>query len=412
MTKPRKIVPGILVGAAAIIYSVLMFVLFYRQCVGYEGLYLSDMEAYILEAQGLDSGYDFPYPIMFWLAGFFGLFAGPQLAMALTVTLLNTLSLLATVYYMRSYIEKMVAESGRTWRPVWEAMTVLLSLSLLFVSMVYAPKGHGFFGFDYIYRCSGVYTANPYWNATYLATRPFSIVCFFSGVTLLEKYEKSVSVKEYVIFAVSLLLTTMTKPSYTLVAVVTFAVIMLYRFLRSKGKNFKKSVLFGMTFLPAGIALLYQYSNLFTGTNSHGEETGIGFEIGKAWSVYSNNIPLSMVMALAFPAGVLLINLLKLKSATWFRHGWQILFTGWLMLLCLYEKGFRMEHTNFSWGYMHGLFFVFAVSLLMLVQNTLQKKGKVRTLLVAAGWIGYLWHLGCGIVYFLYIYAGNNSGLF
>ena len=45
----------ILFVVLTIFYSFIMFVLFYRQCVAYQGMYLSDMEAYILETRGLDS---------------------------------------------------------------------------------------------------------------------------------------------------------------------------------------------------------------------------------------------------------------------------------------------------------------------------------------------------------------------
>ena len=403
-----------------VVYSFIMFVLFYRQCVEYQGVYYSDMKAYILEAQGLESGYSFPYPLMFWVAKVFMLFLNPELAMAVAVTVLNSLSLILLKYYMDRYVGDMLVKEGRAWNVKWDMLVSVLSLSLLFVSMLYAPRGHGFFGFDYIYRCSGSYTPNPFWNATYLATRPFSIVCFFSGVRLLDCYEKQIGLREmtsdikkdYIIFMVSLFLTTITKPSYTLVAVVTFAVILLYRFLRSRFGNFKQSVWFGVTFLPAGCALLYQYMGVFTGTNSMGEETGMGLEIAKAWSIYSDNIPLSIFMAAAFPLGVLVINLPRLKDTTWFKHSWQIWLTGFLMFLFLYEKGFRLPHVNFSWGYMHGLFFIFTVSVLMLLQNTVAQKGKIRMTMVVAGWFGYLWHLGCGIVYFLYVYSGQNSGWF
>ena len=393
-------------------YSFIMFVLFYRQCVEYQGLYLSDMKAYIQEAQGIDSGYSFPYPIMFWIARIFMIFVNPQLAMACTVTLLNTCSLIFIKYYMDIYVKDMLVKAERDWSGTWDVLISVLSVSLLFVAMLYAPRGHGFFGFDYIYRCNGSYTPNPFWNATYLATRPFSIVCFFSGIRLLDSYEKKMDKRDWITFAVSLLLTTMTKPSYTLVAVVAFAVIMLYRFLRSKFGNFKQSVLFGLSFIPAACALLYQYAGVFTGTNSMGEETGIGFGIATAWSIFSNNIPLSIFMAAAFPLGVLAINLPRLKDTTWFRHGWQIWMSGFIMFLCLYEKGFRLPHMNFSWGYMHGLFFIFFVSVLMLLRNSIEKKGRIRTAIVTAGWLGYLWHLGCGMVYFLYIYSGQNSGFF
>lgn len=402
----------ILFAALTIFYSFIMFLLFYRQCVEYQGLYLSDMKAYIQEAQGIDSGYSFPYPIMFWIARVFMIFMNPKLAMACTVTVLNSLSLILVKYYMDIYVKDMLEKEGRKWNAKWDVLISALSVSLLFVSMLYAPRGHGFFGFDYIYRCSGSYTPNPFWNATYLATRPFSIVSFFSGIHLLDSYEKQMDKRDWIVFAVSLLLTTMTKPSYTLVAVGAFAVIMLYRFIKSRFGNFKQSVAFGLAFIPAGCALLYQYAGVFTGTNSMGEETGIGFGIGTAWSLYSNNIPLSVFMATAFPLGVLVINLPRLKDTTWFRHGWQIWISGFVMLLCLFEKGFRLPHMNFSWGYMHGLFFVFIVSVLMLLRNSIEKKGNIRTAIVTAGWLGYVWHLGCGIVYFLYIYSGQNSGFF
>ena len=399
-------------AALTIFYSFIMFVLFYRQCVEYQGLYLSDMKAYIQETQGIDSGYSFPYPIMFWVARVFMVCMSPQLAMACTVTMLNTFSLILVKYYMDRYVKVMLEKEERKWNVKWDILISVLTISLLFVSMLYAPRGHGFFGFDYIYRCSGSYTPNPFWNATYLATRPFSIVSFFSGVRLLDSYEKQMDKHDWIVFAVSLLLTTMTKPSYTLVAVGAFAVIMLYRFIKSRFGNFKQSIVFGFAFIPATCALLYQYAGVFTGTNSMGEETGIGFGIATAWSLYSNNIPLSVFMAAAFPLGVLVINLPTLKDTTWFRHGWQIWVSGFIMFLCLYEKGFRLPHMNFSWGYMHGLFFVFFVSVLMLLRNSVERKGKIRTTIVAAGWLGYLWHLGCGIVYFLYIYSGQNSGFF
>lgn len=405
-----------------IFYSFIMFILFYRQCIACEGVganeifvadqYASDMHAYILHARGLDSGFNFPYPVMFLVARFLMLFTNPYMAMAIGVTILNSFSMVLVKYYMDRIVKDTLISQDKQWNAGWDILVSVLTLSILFVSMVYAPKGHGFFGFDYIYRCNGSYTPNPYWNATYLATRPFSIVCFFSGVRLLDSYETGAKRKDVIVFALSLLLTTMTKPSYTLVAVTAFAGIMLYRFLKSKGKNFKQSVMLALAFIPTGLMLLYQYAGVFTGTNSQGEETGMGFAIGKAWSLFTNNIPLSVVMAAAFPIGVLFINAKRLKDTTWFRHSWQVWLSGFLMLLCLYEKGFRLTHMNFSWGYMHGLFFLFVASVLMLLRNTIEKKSKFKTLLVCVGWAGYLWHLGCGIVYFLYIYSGQNSGFF
>ena len=84
--------------ALILIASAVTFALFYRQSVESmlgSGLYRSDMKAYILEMQGQDSGYSFPYPILFKLAALIHLVTasmnnGAELAMALATLLLNS----------------------------------------------------------------------------------------------------------------------------------------------------------------------------------------------------------------------------------------------------------------------------------------------------------------------------------
>ncbi len=43
----------------------------------------------------------------------------------------------------------------------------------------------------------------------------------------------------------------------------------------SRGKSFRNAFCLCVTMIPTGIALLYQFSGIFTGTNAMGEETGI-----------------------------------------------------------------------------------------------------------------------------------------
>ena len=85
----------LLFAALVLIASAVTFYLFYRQCTESmlgSGLYHSDMKAYILEMQGQDSGYSFPYPILFKLAALLHLVPasinnGAELAMALATLL-------------------------------------------------------------------------------------------------------------------------------------------------------------------------------------------------------------------------------------------------------------------------------------------------------------------------------------
>ena len=148
------------------------------------------------------------------------------------------------------------------------------------------------------------------------------------------------------------------------------------------------------------------------GTNSRREEPGIGLEIGKAWHLLTGNIPLCIMMAMLFPLSVLVLNWKELRKNGAFRLAWQIMLTGFLSFLLLYEKGFRFEHMNFSWGYMHGLFFVFLVSILQMLKNALKRENLMYKLFLVPEMVTYLYHLICGIVFFCYMYQGYNGGAF
>ena len=80
-----------------------------------------------------------------------------------------------------------------------DILVTLLVFSLFLLSNLYSPKNTAFFGFDYAYRCMGIYTPNPFWNATYLATRPFAIICFFETVKVLSEYQKDFQWKNCVL---------------------------------------------------------------------------------------------------------------------------------------------------------------------------------------------------------------------
>lgn len=404
-------------------YAVLTFTLFYRQTLGNPGYYHSDMKAYILEMQGLESGYSFPYPLFFKLGAFFHLFINsPELSIAVAVTLLNSLSPVVMKWSMNRLLFKecglengregiaglsgnaALAGSGQKQGRKRLALGGLITVCvfvMLFVSMVFPPRGIYLPGIKNNYV--GVFTPNPHHNATYNATRPFAIAVFFLFPVILDEYEKKINWKHNIIFAVFLLLTTMTKPSFTFVMVPTAGLIMLYRIFKSKFKNFIPSVQLGICFIPTFIALLYQFFGVFVPTGD--EEGGIGFGFAEVWKERCDNIPLAIGLALGFPILVLIFNRKDLKKDTRYRFSWQMMLVSMAELLCMYEKGFRKHDMNFSWGYMHGLFFAFVGAMLVLIRRTWKREG--NGWLTAAQWLACGWHLACGIYYFYGIFQGQ-----
>ncbi len=387
----------IIFSVIVVIHGCLMYFLFYRQAIHFDGKYYTDISPYIYHMQGIDTGYEFPYPIMFWVGKFFWLFMEPERAMAVALTVLNGLS----VIYLKYYVDKYVRICWK-WNKVSAIFSTVLTFSMLFVSMLFLDLSNA--SIDYRYR--GVFSPNPFHNATYLATRPFSIVCFFMMAELLETYEEKVAKKKYIIFSLFCLLTTMAKPSFALGFVVTVALILIYRMIKKRFCNLKMTLCLALCAVPALFALLYQYKGVFTGTNAGGEDTGIGFGWLTAWSTMEQPILLSIVLGLAFPMVVLIFQWKEVKSNTGYRLALLYLAVNLLMLTCLYEKGFRMAHVNFAWGYMHAMSFVFITSVLVLLKATIKKRQ--NSVVLAAQWALYLWHLVCGVVYFSALLGGSG----
>lgn len=399
---------GIVFTICLAAYTVLMYRLFYLQALHCElrDIYISDIKAYLQTILGLESGYDFPYPIYFTLGKFFLLFTNVAVAGALAAALLNSLGVVILFYYMRKFLEEYAG--GTTLGKYMGVSAVFLSFGMFFVSMLYLPENRYLPGLEHKYL--GVFTPNPYHNITYMATRPFATLALFLYVRILDYYEERTDVKEFALFGVSLLLTTMTKPSYTLVLVSTAGLLMVYRLFRKKWKNFKRSFYLGLAFVPTFIDLLYQFGGVFGKSSQAGEEGGIGFGLASVWRIYSGNIPFSVALALGFPILVLLFHFGEIKKNTLYRFSWAQLIVSAGEFFLLYEKGRRFADANFSWGYMHGIFFVFVSSLLVLAEDTIKKRGKkyVRCL----QWFLYGAHLICGAVYFWYVWRGNPYHLF
>ena len=384
-------------------YLAVTLFLFHRQTVGYGGLYPSDIGPYIAEMLGEDAGFDFPYPILFLTGRLFLPFTAPEHAMALAVTLLSGMTPLALKYYFDRILR--VRETGSARQGIF---STLLVFSLLFISMLYPLTYLGRyqdFQEGFLYRYLGVFTPNPYHNATYLAARPFSVPAFFLFADILPFYEKENKWfhPKYLCFSLFLLLSTLAKPSFTLVLAGTAGMIMLWRLAVGGFRKIKAFFQLGIWFLPTFLVLLYQFGNVFH--PGSGADSGVGFGFLTAWSTVTDNIPMAILRGMAFPMTVLLFSLLQKQFPGLLKFSWQFFITALLTLALLYEKGYRLSHVNFAWGYMYGLFFTCTAGLAVLAENTLRRRQPRWQLGIQ--WAVYILHLACGMDYFRILLRGG-----
>jgi len=422
-----KLIDIVFFTVLLVVVSVVTLILFHRQTIGSPEYYHSDMKAYILEMQGLDSGYSFPYPVLFKLGAAINIFFAPEFSMALATMLLNSLAIVITKAFFNKLTLKPLREALVSHGWLAGIIISVISVSLFFISMLF-PVGDIFYLPGIKYHYLGVFTSNPFHNATYMAARPFALLAFFWYARLLDRYEEGyngrlraasdegirnkghggVCLSEYIMFSVSLLIATMTKPSFTIVLVGTAGLIMLYRLFRTGFRNFVPTVQLGLCFIPTFIDLLYQFRGVFV--PEEGAEGGIGFCFGEVWGYYCDNIPLAICLGIGFPLLVFLFNYKEIKKNSIYRFSWQIYLMGFAMTFFLYEKGFRKPDFNFSWGYMYGIFFSFVGALLMLILKTVEcfkNAMPTRRLPIAVQWLAYLAHLFCGLYYFSIIFRGG-----
>ncbi len=389
----RILIDRLLFPLMLIAYGVMIFYDFHLQTLGGKD---TDMAAYIEEMLGTNEKYPFPYPLYFKLGALIHVFVkDPALCMVLGVTILAILTA-AVLKWCLTGKEK---EKG-----LWYT---LLTLALLTVSMLYVPTGFRFPGIKFAY--AGVFTPNPLQNATYNAARPFAIFSFFWFARILKSYEKESNIRDFVVFSLSLFLTTLTKPSFTFVLVPTAGLIMLYRLVMARGKNIIPSIKLGVTFIPTFGLLLYQFFGVF-GPVEEGER-GIGFGFLKVWEQYCGNVPLAIVLAGAFPLFFLCLHVADMKRQGKEKYGifffaLQCYLMSLVQFMFLYEKGFRMADANFSWGYMYGLFFMYVAAAKILLEETLEKKSKLWLLVLQ--WGLFLGHFICGICYYLGYMGGKG----
>lgn len=391
-------------GGLLFAYFAVTLFLFHRQTVGYGGRYISDMPPYVAEIQGIASGYDYPYPIMFWIARLLLMFTTPAHAMAFTVAVLNTLTAVALKYY---FDRELQVQQGEYW-----GISTLLVFGSLFASMLYPLSYLGRYvdisegTENFLRRYLGAFSPNPFQNATYLAARPFAVLVFFLAVDVLREYEKNMRWMrpKYVLFGLSLLAATMTKPSFTLVLVSACGIIMLWRLLHSRMKCMKAFWQLGIYFIPTFFDLLYQYRDVFTGGAGEGDR-GVGIGFLTAWGTVTDNVLVSVLLGIAFPIVVLLFRRMRFGENDHLRFAWQLYAISLLMLMFLYEKGYRMVHINFAWGYMYGMFFLYVTSILTLAGET-KRRGQPCWQLILQ-WSIFGLHVICGLDYFRVILGGG-----
>ena len=278
-----------------------------------------------------------------------------------------------------------------------------LDLVLHLVSAIYVP----FFNKE---PFLGQGTPNIWHNPTTIAVRPIALLIFVLVASMVirirkEEFEKNIPVGKAIAAGLLLILSCLAKPSFVQVfypAIFTLMVIWLIMF---KGKNLRNAIQLMLMCLPSLAVMILQFVIAFySGQSNSGGITIAPFVVAGA---RTPSIAISMLLLLAFPLLMVILTAIR-KDLTWGDAlAWLMLLWGTLWRLLLAEKGERMYHGNFTWGYMLAVYLVWytAVRSYLKLYFSEQMTGNRRGVGFVLATAVLVLHLVSGLYYLIYLVA-------
>lgn len=275
----------------------------------------------------------------------------------------------------------------------------LFSLAMMYVGPLYLPVINSKY---YL----GQFTANPLHNPTTLAVKPFAIGIFFFYCWILDEHNKvmysgQVHKKQIIcenvslaVFGMSLLVSAWLKPSFYQIYLPALFAFCVLDCIKTRFKKLKFYIKTGIALLPMGIMILVQYVTSFIRTGNN-----IVVKPFEVWGIFSNNMPGSFILSLAFPilAYLLYRGIRKNFVANTASIFAMLVFASAFGQFILFSFDIGADAGDFIWGVYLATSIIFMIGIGILWEYVkkvgINLKSSVAILM-------FCLHLICGIVYF------------
>ena len=243
----------------------------------------------------------------------------------------------------------------------------------------------------------GVYNGNVYHNMTVLFSRSFIPLDLLLFARLWEGRRGKLPVKIWLGFALSLLVTTLFKPSFFVAFAPVALALLVWDFVKTRARGFGSELLLGCAFFPAAGALLWSYVALFAGEFAGTESHMVLRRLTLPWLGWTL---LMYLRGLLLPLYSFCTQGRREREK---RERFGIFAAVNAVAIAeaifLTETGFRANDGNFDWGCLSLYTAVFALSIGLLFRMGQQtQKGDARQRLrLIVGLVLLLGHLVIGV---------------
>jgi len=215
---------------------------------------------------------------------------------------------------------------------------------------------------------SGQISANVWHNSTQIFALPFSLAAFISAVALL----RIQTLPRAVLLGIMILASTLAKPNYTLALLPVLGLMLLWTMIRAKIQAARVLAMLCLVFLPSTLLLAYQYLVVYGQSGT--ANAVLSFAPFATWTLFTANIPLSVLRSVAGPLVVLLLLPRKARADPAIVLSWMVLGVALLQLALLAERqlnGPLATAGDFFWGTFSAIFMVFIAAAIALARTYL-----------------------------------------
>lgn len=239
----------------------------------------------------------------------------------------------------------------------------------------------------------GAFNGNVLHNMTMLFSRTFVPLIFLFFFRLWDARRDRLPLRDLLLFALCLLLSTLFKPSFLGAFAPAVFLLLVWDFAATRARGFKNELLIGLAVIPALLVLLWSsrvlYAADFAGTSS-----GMGLRL--LTPALAAALLVKYLRGLLLPLWTGLVQGPREAQRGHLRIVWGVLAVAVLEAMCLAETGYRANDGNFEWGSLTLCPTVFALGIALLLRLLEQKTPPARRK-AAVGIVLLLGHLAVGI---------------
>ncbi len=212
----------------------------------------------------------------------------------------------------------------------------------------------------------GQISANVWHNSTNIMVAPFAIAASYAVIVFFQK----TTYKQAWIVSLLIVLTTLSKPNFSLAFLPVIGIGVLILFARQRTKIMKAAFLLLIMFIPVVLVLIFQYVAVFDAEFIR--KTTLSFAPFQVWSKYSANLSLSLFLSLAGPVLMLIALSARGRMSAAVVISWSTLIVAIAQLALfaeVFEDGTISYEGNWFWGSYTAITIVFLWTIIALLDD-------------------------------------------